>query len=114
VGDQVIRSLAWLLKGWLRATDLIGRYGGEEFIIAMPGIDVGEAQAVLDRIRAHFANLPHAHASGSLRVTFSAGVAAYPYFATTGELIEAADEALLQAKALSRNRVVTAHPHLTA
>jgi diguanylate cyclase (GGDEF)-like protein len=114
VGDQVIRSLAWLLKGWLRATDLIGRYGGEEFIIAMPGIDIAEAMAVLDRIRAHFANLPHAHASGSLRVTFSAGVAAYPYFATTGELIEAADEALLQAKALSRNRVMTAHPHLTA
>lgn len=114
VGDQVIRSLAWLLKGWLRGTDLIGRYGGEEFIIAMPGVDIGEARAVLDRIRAHFANLPHAHADGSLRVTFSAGVAAFPYFGTTGELIEAADDALLEAKALSRNRVVEAHPHLAA
>jgi diguanylate cyclase (GGDEF)-like protein len=108
VGDQVIRSLAWLLKGWLRATDVIGRYGGEEFIIAMPGINVGEARGVLDGIRTHFANLPHVHATGSLRVTFSAGVAAFPHFTKASDLIAAADQALLQAKALGRNQVVEA------
>lgn len=114
VGDQVIRSLAWLLKGWLRSTDMIGRYGGEEFVIAMSGIDLAEARVVLDRIRAHFANLPHAHAAGSLRVTFSAGVAAYPYFDTASGLIEAADEALLEAKAKGRNQVMEATPKLPA
>jgi diguanylate cyclase (GGDEF)-like protein len=108
VGDQVIRSLAWLLKGWLRATDVIGRYGGEEFIVAMPGIDASEARGVLDGIRTHFANLPHAHATGSLRVTFSAGIATYPRFDKTSALIEAADQALLQAKAFGRNQIVEA------
>ncbi len=108
VGDQVIRSLAWLLKGWLRGTDVIGRYGGEEFIIAMSGVGANEARGVLDGIRAHFANLPHAHATGSLRVTFSAGVAAFPGCRKASELIEAADQALLQAKSLGRNRIVEA------
>jgi diguanylate cyclase (GGDEF)-like protein len=108
VGDQVIRSMAWLLKGWLRGTDMIGRYGGEEFIIAMPGIGTHEARSVLDGIRAHFANLPHAHATGNLRVTFSAGVADFPRFDSPSDLIEAADQALLQAKALGRNQIVEA------
>jgi len=110
VGDQVIRSLAWLLKGWLRGTDVIGRYGGEEFLIAMSGIDISEAHVVLDSIRAHFSNLPHVHATGSLHVTFSAGVAAVPHFSRASDLIEAADQALLQAKALGRNQVVEARP----
>lgn len=110
VGDQVIRSLAWLLKGWLRATDVIGRYGGEEFLIAMPGVTAIEARDVLDGIRTHFANLPHAHASGSLRVTFSGGVAAFPRFGKASELIEAADQSLLEAKALGRNRILDSRP----
>ncbi len=110
VGDQVIRSLAWLLKGWLRGTDVIGRYGGEEFIIAMSGIDIREAHVVLDSIRAHFANLPHVHATGSLHVTFSAGVAAVPHFRRAADLIEAADQALLHAKALGRNQVMESRP----
>ena len=110
VGDQVIRSLAWLLKGWLRSTDIIGRYGGEEFIVAMAGIDAAEAREVLDGIRTHFGNLPHAHATGTLRVTFSAGVTDTSHYASGSELIEAADQALLEAKALGRNQIVVAHP----
>jgi len=110
VGDQVIRSLAWLLKGWLRGTDAIGRYGGEEFIVAMPGVSAHEARGVLDGIRAHFANLPHVHSAGSLRVTFSAGVADSSRYGKAGDLIEAADQALLEAKALGRNRIVEALP----
>ncbi|MBU1236809.1 MAG: diguanylate cyclase [Gammaproteobacteria bacterium] len=108
VGDQVIRSLAWLLKGWLRSSDIVGRYGGEEFIVAMPGIDIKDAYAMLDGIRAHFSNLPHVHANGSLRVTFSAGIAPYPLVDNGRDLIEIADQALLEAKALGRNRIVEA------
>ncbi len=105
VGDQVIRALAWLLKGRLRAGDLIGRYGGEEFLVALPGVTADQAKVVIDRIRADFAALPHAHAGGALHATFSAGIASLPLLDTAAGLTEAADAALLQAKRLGRNRV---------
>lgn len=105
VGDQVIRSLAWLLKGRLRATDVIGRYGGEEFIVAIPGSGIEEAHSVIDWIRTSFKSLPHAHTQGHFRASFSAGVASFPHFANAEALIHAADSALLQAKRLGRDRV---------
>lgn len=110
VGDQVIRALAWLLKGRLRSSDLIGRYGGEEFLIALPGVSLEQAIAVIDRIRSDFAALPHAHPGGALRATFSAGVASFPMFDAAADLTEAADGALLHAKRLGRNRVEAALP----
>ncbi len=106
VGDQVIRSLAWLLRGRLRNTDLIGRYGGEEFIVALNDISLIQAVPLLDRLRNYFSQLPHAHARGALHASFSCGVAATPAFLTGSSLIEAADQALLQAKRHGRNRVV--------
>src|SRR6476661_2748795 len=78
VGDQVIRGLAWLLKGRLRSIDLIGRYGGEEFIIALPEVNLDQARSVIERIREDFSALPHAHPGGALYATFSAGIASYP------------------------------------
>jgi len=110
VGDQVIRGLAWLLKGRLRSSDLIGRYGGEEFLIALPGIGADKAQGVIERIRRDFAALPHAHPGGALHATFSAGIASYPLPDSAAGLTEAADGALLQAKRLGRNRVERAIP----
>ncbi|MFT3849433.1 MAG: diguanylate cyclase [Propionivibrio sp.] len=108
VGDQVIRGLAWLLKGRLRTSDLIGRYGGEEFLVALPDVTPTKAREVIDRIREDFASLPHAHPSGALFATFSAGIASYPHFDTGENLTEAADYALLEAKRRGRNRVVEA------
>jgi len=105
VGDQVIRSLAWLLKGRLRSSDILGRYGGEEFIVVLRNAGLDEAEAVLDCIRADFATLPHAHASGTLRASFSAGIACYPDRLTANDLTQAADEALLEAKRKGRNRI---------
>ena len=110
VGDQVIRGLAWLLKGRLRSSDLIGRYGGEEFLLALPDVSPEQAKQVIDRIRTDFASLPHAHSTGALFATFSAGIASYPDFATAQGLTEAADNALLQAKRLGRNRVEKSIP----
>ena len=110
VGDQVIRSLAWLLKGRLRGIDIVGRYGGEEFLVVLRNADIAEAHRVLDRIRIDFARLPHAHAGGTLRCAFSAGIATFPVYQTINELTQAADGALLAAKRLGRNRVERA-PH---
>jgi diguanylate cyclase (GGDEF)-like protein len=109
VGDQVIRSLAWLLKGRLRGSDLVGRYGGEEFLVALPGAGPDQARTVLDHIRADFATLPHAHGGGTFRASFSAGVAAWPEHGSANELTRAADEALLEAKRRGRNRVELAY-----
>lgn len=105
VGDQVIRSLAWLLKGRLRGTDLIGRYGGEEFIVALADVGPDEAWVVLDRIRRDFAKLPHAHLGGTMRASFSAGIADFPNHRTSTELTHMADMALLEAKRKGRDRV---------
>jgi len=109
VGDQVIRGLAWLLKGRLRSSDLIGRYGGEEFLIALPDITPTQALTVMDRIREDFSSLPHAHAKGALFSTFSAGIASWPEFTSAQLLTEAADFALLEAKQRGRNQVRPAH-----
>lgn len=106
VGDQVIRSVAWLLRGRLRSTDLVGRYGGEEFILALPGIELAHAVGLIEQIREDFSRLPHAHAQGTLRATLSCGVAALPDYLTPSALIGAADDALLEAKRTGRNRVV--------
>jgi diguanylate cyclase (GGDEF)-like protein len=105
VGDLVIRTLAYLLKGRLRSIDLIGRYGGEEYIIGLPGVDASQAAVIIDKIRQDFARFTHHYAGGVIHATFSAGTASYPDLGSVFEIIEAADNALLQAKRLGRNRV---------
>lgn len=110
VGDQVIRGLAWLLKGHLRTNDLIGRYGGEEFLVALPGAGLEQAYKVIDSIRTDFLALPHTHPQGSLYASFSAGIASFVAGDSAESLTEAADNALLQAKRDGRNRVGKAPP----
>ncbi len=105
VGDQVIRGLAWLLKGRLRTSDLIGRYGGEEFLIALPGANAETAVSIIDRIRRDFAELPHTHSEGTLYATLSAGVSTRLDEESAAQLTEEADASLLRAKQLGRNQV---------
>ena len=105
VGDLVIRTLAYLLKGRLRSIDLIGRYGGEEYIVGLLGVGASQASVIIDNIRQDFARFTHRYADGVIHTTFSAGVASYPNLGSVSELIEAADNAMLQAKRLGKNRV---------
>ena len=108
VGDQVIRSLAWLLKGRLRATDIVCRYGGEEFLVVLRNTDAAAAYEVLERIREDFASMPHGNAGAAIRASFSGGIAQWQSSEVVAQLTKRADDALLQAKRAGRNQLLTA------
>lgn len=105
VGDQVIRSLSWLLKQRLRKQDIICRYGGEEFLIGLPHTDAEQAFAIIDRIRQDFAQIRHPFGDSHFLISVSGGIATYPLYQTGDALIKAADAALYQAKHDGRNRI---------
>ncbi|MDR3159110.1 MAG: diguanylate cyclase [Zoogloeaceae bacterium] len=111
VGDQVIRSLAWLLKQRLRRSDVIGRYGGEEFVAGLARARADDAEEILDRIRNDFSRIVfHGNDNRPFQTSFSVGVAVcmegVPTRKNLKTLLEAADAALYQAKRQGRNRVV--------
>lgn len=110
VGDQVIRSLSWLLKQRLRKHDILCRYGGEEFLIGLPHTDAEQAFRIIDRIRQDFAQIRHPHHDSYFCTTASGGIAAYPEIQSGDALIKAADDALYKAKRGGRNRIEHATP----
>jgi diguanylate cyclase (GGDEF)-like protein len=111
-GDTVIAAVARLIQAHLRPDDRPARFGGEEFVVALPEIDPIDATAVAGRLReAVGSSLFSGHDPAfTSRATVSIGVAHSPGDATTPrELLHAADLALLQAKARGRNRIVEYH-----
>lgn len=105
-GDNVIRTLANLLRQRLRRIDSLGRYGGEEFLVVLPDCPAEQALRVLDEIRQRFAELTFIASDGEFSVTLSAGIASTEGTPTTaGELLEQADQALYAAKHGGRNQV---------
>ena len=108
-GDSVLKSLARLLQQRLRRSDVIGRYGGEEFVAMMINADKDDAYHIMDNIRQHFSEIQHFSSKyGVFRVTFSCGIAIYPANNSVKTLVDAADQALYQAKTNGRNQVVLA------
>jgi diguanylate cyclase (GGDEF)-like protein len=106
-GDAVLRDAAQRMKSAVRAYDAVGRYGGEEFLVVLPGCEVEGARAQAERIRGAF-EAETFHAGGkALRVTCSFGFASLERGAALNalELIRDADQALYAAKANGRNRV---------
>jgi len=110
MGDYVIKGLARLLKHRLRKSDVVGRYGGEEFAVILPNCTLDAAIAIIDQIRVNFEKLRFTHDGQVFSVTFSAGVAACSDYPNAQQLTQSADDALYQAKADGRNCVVKAKP----
>lgn len=107
-GDQVLKALAYLLRQRLRMSDVLGRFGGDEYVVVLPDTDGASAMEKMDAIRRNFAVIDHDTGQESFTVTLSCGVAEFPSALTSHELIAAADEALYRAKRGGRNRVVLA------
>ncbi|MCW5624336.1 MAG: GGDEF domain-containing protein, partial [Burkholderiales bacterium] len=114
VGDRVLKNLSRFLRQNLRKSDVVGRYGGEEFAVILTDTDGPAALAVLDKLCADFAKLEHDSEKGRFTVTFSAGVATMAGLKSPRELVLAADRALYEAKRGGRNRVVLAGPEVLA
>jgi diguanylate cyclase (GGDEF)-like protein len=109
VGDTVLKSLSRLLRQRLRRSDIIGRYGGEEFVALLLEVDASNTFQIMDEIRAHFSEIRHfSPTKGVFTTTFSAGIATFPEFENANSLIDAADQALYAAKAAGRNKVMLA------
>jgi diguanylate cyclase (GGDEF)-like protein len=108
-GDTVLREFAVLLEETVRDVDLAGRWGGEEFVLVLPGTDLTGGAQLAERIRAALAGRTVLAVDGSpIPVTASFGVAAIPPAKTASELFAAADTAMYQAKRAGKNRVETA------
>lgn len=101
-GDEVLQRVAKLARRSVRDGDLVGRLGGEEFAILMPGASMAQAVAVGERLRAACASEIHPACPGRL-VTISVGVATASATSTTTSLLHEADEALYRAKNAGRN-----------
>lgn len=107
-GDKVLKMVANALNRCVRPYDLAARYGGEEFTVIMPGANAEVATAVAERVRQEIQRIDFISASGERRqVTASFGCAIYPdNAADSASILKAADSALYEAKARSRNATV--------
>ncbi len=106
-GDHVIRHVSRSLREQLRAGDLIGRWGGEEFILLLPGCDAPAAAQLCERMRQHIAHSPCDAGGQPIPVTVSFGVMPLPLDEPFEQAVRRADSALYRAKNAGRDRVVT-------
>lgn len=107
-GDEVLKAFALTVGSTLRDTDVLGRWGGEEFMVVLPETDAAGAACVLDRVHARMRELSFACAGGARGVSFSAGIAACGAGEALYAAIERADAALYRAKEGGRQRSVVA------
>jgi two-component system, cell cycle response regulator len=107
-GDVILYETARILRDTAREIDMIGRYGGEEFIAILPGASEADALQFAERVRRRVEEYVYRDEGTEVRMTMSAGVASHPEFEVDNPdlLLKRADEALYAAKEGGRNRVV--------
>jgi diguanylate cyclase len=107
-GDEVLKGVASRIRQSLRGTDMVGRYGGEEFIILLINKSEKQAVQIAERIRNHVVSSPIKANDTKINISLSQGLAMAVADDSVESLIERADQALYEAKASGRNCVVTA------
>jgi len=107
-GDKALSALAARVRDGLRPVDTLARFGGEEFVVLLPGIAVAEAQQVLTRLQRALSQALFMHDKREVFVTFSAGVTAWRPGEPLAPALERADEALYEAKRAGKNRTCMA------
>ena len=107
-GDEALKALAARVKAWLRPVDHVARFGGEEFVVMLPGTALDEAQQALSRLQRQLTASLFMHNGKEVFVTFSAGVTAYRSGETVEAALERADEGLYEAKRTGKNRTCIA------
>lgn len=110
IGDKVLLGITGRLRSAARRGDIVGRYGGDEFMIILKRTSPRTAFRIAERIRSRIVNAPFDLDKRSARVTLSAGIATAHAAETSESLIARADAALYRAKAMGRNCVLTAAP----
>ena len=104
VGDMALKTLAGHVQKQLRAVDVVARFGGEEFVVLLPGVPVDEAQVTLTRLQRTLSASLFMHDGREVFVTFSAGVTKFRPGEPLESALERADEALYEAKRTGKNR----------
>ncbi len=105
-GDEVLRQTADLIRGRVRQLDIVGRYGGEEIVVGLPGATAEHAERIADDLRAIIEEHDFMVGEQSLQVTASLGVAELTPTRNIHQTLKAADDALYKAKDSGRNKVV--------
>lgn len=108
LGDEILRHLTRLLTRDLRPSDVVARFGGEEFIVLLPDADTPHALQAIARMQESLARAPIHHKDAPVAVTFSAGVSLWQPGEPLSSVIERADGALYRAKKAGRNRILLA------
>lgn len=107
-GDQALKHLAAVLKDILRSTDAVGRYGGEEFALLLPGLGIEQAYEVMVRVQRELTKRIFLHQNQKTLITFSAGIAEVDLNLGLTEALRRCDASMYEAKRTGKNRVLVA------
>jgi len=108
VGDGVLRAIARVLREGVREVDHVARWGGEEFLVLLPGTEIDEAEQVADRLRGAIQALVEVEGRRGLGLTLTLGLAELQHGESVEQALMRADRALYEGKQSGRNRVVLA------